>query len=67
MTPQKIENWQSRHLTDKEVAAVIGISRATVWRWVTMGKLPAPKKIGGNTTRWDGAALAAALAGQGTA
>ena len=31
------------------VAALFGISAATVWRWVHRGLLPAPRKIGGVT------------------
>jgi predicted site-specific integrase-resolvase len=31
------------------VAALFGISPATVWRWVHGGLLPAPRKIGGVT------------------
>lgn len=29
------------------------VSRATIWRWAKIGKLPQPKKIGENCTRWD--------------
>lgn len=34
------------------VAALNGISAPTVWRWVKTGRLPAPKKLGPNTTAW---------------
>lgn len=34
-----------------EVAAFLGIDRATVWRWVSAGKLKA-RKIGPKTTRF---------------
>ncbi|MEL7444703.1 MAG: AlpA family phage regulatory protein [Pseudomonadota bacterium] len=42
---------KSRLITDKEVANIIGCSRATVWRRVADGTLPQPLKIGGST-RW---------------
>lgn len=35
------------------VAALNGISAPTVWRWVKAGLLPAPKKLGPNTTVWS--------------
>lgn len=34
------------------VAGLHGISSATVWRYVRIGRLPAPVKIGPNTTAW---------------
>lgn len=34
------------------VAGRYGISDPTVWRWVKSGRLPAPVKIGPNTTAW---------------
>jgi predicted DNA-binding transcriptional regulator AlpA len=38
-------------LRDTDVAAMIGISRATLWRWMGAGQIPAPIRIGG-VTRW---------------
>lgn len=35
------------------VAALNGISAPTVWRWVKAGRIPAPKKLGPNTTAWN--------------
>lgn len=34
------------------VASLKGISAPTVWRWVKMGLLPTPVKLGPNTTAW---------------
>lgn len=34
------------------VAALNSISAPTVWRWVKAGRLPAPIKLGPNTTVW---------------
>lgn len=65
MTKQiDLRDWDNRYLTDKEVAAIYGVARATVWRWVGDGTLPAPIKIGGNTTRWHGEAIKAAMTKQ---
>ena len=38
--------------SDKDLAERYGISRMSVWRWSRAGHLPAPRKIGPNTTRW---------------
>lgn len=43
------------------VAALCGISKATVWRWSKAGTLPAPVKRGG-VTGWQVGELRAALA-----
>ena len=44
---------EKRWLTDREVAARYSVSRITVWRWSRTGHLPAPYKIGPNTSRWS--------------
>lgn len=40
-----------RLISDKETAAILGCSRATVWRRASDGTLPKPVRIG-NITRW---------------
>lgn len=40
-----------RLLSDKQTAATLGVSVATVWRWATAGKIPKPVKLDG-ATRW---------------
>jgi len=40
-------------VTDKYLSEYFQVSRVTVWRWVRIGRLPAPQKIGENSTRWD--------------
>lgn len=37
----------------KEKKGLVPVSPATVWRWVSEGKFPAPLKLGANTTVWD--------------
>ncbi len=53
------------HVRLPVVAALHGIGPATVWRWVKSGRLPAPIKLGPNTTAWQVGALrrAAQVAG----
>ena len=53
-----VTNWQARKLKDTELAAIYGVSRATIWRWAKAGTIPKPHKIGMSTTRWDGAEIA---------
>lgn len=43
---------ESAHVRLPVVAALHGIGPATVWRWVKAGRLPAPVKLGPNTTAW---------------
>jgi predicted DNA-binding transcriptional regulator AlpA len=38
-----------------EAAAVIGVTRQTLWAWVRAGKLPVPKRIFGNVVGWPAA------------
>lgn len=54
-----VTNWQARKIRDTEMAAIYGVSRATIWRWAQSGEIPKPQKIGANTTRWDGAEVKA--------
>lgn len=51
----------TRQLTDREVGQALGISRATVWRWAKAGRIPKPRKIGENSTRWDSREVQAAI------
>lgn len=39
--------------TTKGKKGLVPVSPATVWRWVSEGKFPAPFKLGANTTVWD--------------
>lgn len=46
----------------RSLATWLGVSQVTVWRWVKTGQLPAPKKLGANTTRFRVGEVRAALA-----
>lgn len=46
----------------RSLAAWLGVSQVTVWRWVKTGQLPTPKKLGANTTRFHVGEVRAALA-----
>jgi predicted DNA-binding transcriptional regulator AlpA len=39
-------------LSDKDLAARYGVTRATIWRWRAEGTLPEPVRVSSNTTRW---------------
>ena len=51
----------TQQLTDKEVGQALGISRASVWRWAKAGRIPQPRKLGANSTRWDSVEVQAAI------
>lgn len=51
MRQQQHETLPS-YLRDTQIAAMYGISRITVWRWVRRGILPPPVRLGPGTTRW---------------
>jgi len=40
------------YLNDRQVAELLGVSRASVWRWVGLELLPPPILIGQRTRRW---------------
>jgi predicted DNA-binding transcriptional regulator AlpA len=50
----------SAHVGDRVVCGLYGCSRATAWRRVAAGLIPAPKKFG-RSTRWNVGELRAAL------
>jgi predicted DNA-binding transcriptional regulator AlpA len=52
----------SAHVQARTVAAVLGLSEATIWRMVKRGKLPAPKKVSERATRWNVGELRRAMA-----
>ena len=37
---------------ERDVLAVLGISKATLWRWRRAGGFPAPIQLGPNTVGW---------------
>lgn len=36
-------------IVDADVAALLGVHRSTVWRWLDGGLIPAPRRVGGRT------------------
>lgn len=48
--------------TTKDKPGRLPVSPATVWRWVSEKKFPAPFKLGANTTVWDAAEVEQFLA-----
>jgi len=51
----------SAMLSAADLAGMMGVSLNTVWRWAKAGRLPAPLRIGPNTTRWKAGEVRAAL------
>jgi predicted DNA-binding transcriptional regulator AlpA len=49
------------HVRLPVVMALHGVSAPTIWRWCKAGRLPAPVKLGPNTTAWQVGALRAAI------
>ena len=49
----------------KEVLILIGISNATLWRWIKAGRFPAPLKIGKKKVAWRSSVLAGWIAQRG--
>lgn len=37
----------------RQVAAFLGVSTKTIWRWHQMGRIPSGKQLPGRTVRWD--------------
>ena len=46
----------------KETLILIGISNATLWRWIKAGRFPAPLKIGKKKVAWRSSVLASWIA-----
>jgi excisionase family DNA binding protein len=40
------------YLTVDDVAAILKVSKRTVWRWSATGQMPAAHKLAGTTYRW---------------
>ena len=49
-----------KFLTDREVAALLGLSKATIWRHAAAGLLPKPVKLG-HASRWPESDIQAAM------
>jgi predicted DNA-binding transcriptional regulator AlpA len=45
--------------TDRILARYYSVARKTIWDWSKTGKLPEPKKISPNRTRWNNAEIKA--------
>lgn len=41
-------------ITDADVAALLGVSRSTVWVWVDEGRIPEPHRVGASSINTRG-------------
>lgn len=57
----------SAHVREPVARAVSGASHATIWRWVKVGKFPAPRKLSERINAWNVGELRAWLNAQGGA
>jgi excisionase family DNA binding protein len=48
---QRGPDLQALWLPDAAVAALLGVHRSTIWRWLDQGLIPQPRRVGGRT-RW---------------
>lgn len=47
------ENEKPRLLSTKYVMSALGVSRTTLWRWVSSGSFPQPMNLGPMRTVWQ--------------
>lgn len=57
----------SAQVTARTLATLLDVSEVTVWRWSKIGKLPKPRKLSENTTRWNVGEVRDAIAKMGAA
>jgi len=50
-----------QYVSGRDLAGLYGVSVMTIWRWSKAGRIPAPLRLGENTSRWNLAEVEAAL------
>jgi predicted DNA-binding transcriptional regulator AlpA len=43
-------------------SGIVPVSAPTIWRWISEGTFPAPKRLGANSVAWDSAEVDAWIA-----
>ena len=62
-TPENFDTLpKSAMVSATDLSGLVGVSLNTIWRWSKSGRLPAPRKVGLNTTRWNVGEIREALA-----
>lgn len=46
------------YMTATQVSEALGVSVPTIWRWARAGIIPAPVKLGPQTSRWSSEEIA---------
>ncbi len=52
MRQSKAARKSGEYLSDAQLAAHYGVSRASIWRWSRRGSLPRPVQLSPGCTRW---------------
>jgi len=52
MTDRKRAPVTERYVHQREVLAILGISRPTLWEWRRSGLFPQPRRLGPSTMAW---------------
>ncbi|CCB67456.1 AlpA family transcriptional regulator [Hyphomicrobium sp. MC1] len=50
--PPSVASWPNRMLNIREVVAVTGLSKATIYEWMPKGMFPASRRLGPNRVGW---------------
>lgn len=62
ITPENFNTMPAAAMVSAaDLSGLLGVSLNTIWRWSKAGRLPAPVRIGPNTTRWNMGEIRAAL------
>ena len=67
LEPKMASSNQIKFIRVTELATMLSISKATCWRWVKLGRLPQPRKLGPGVTVWPLAEVEARVQALGDA
>lgn len=56
--PPSVASWPNRMLNIREVAAITGLSKATIYEWMARGTFPTSRRLGPNRIAWPADSIA---------